>query len=296
MKLRRIASRIYRQGLIDTIDYSLNIGMGLLDYHLNPRAMKQHHLPDPDYEMIRQEMESAGIEVLPYKINMDDFHRWLKMTSFPHTYKNLYGQLFIEKALEHYLGSIFLELDENDVFLDIAASGSPWAQMAERLYGCNAYALDLIYPAGINGKKIGADATAMPLPDGFATKMALHCAFETFEGDADIRFISEAKRILSKSGAMVILPLYVNNSYLAFSSPEADRRRLDYQGAHRVWYEGTRGMKFKIRFFRQYSVESLLDRFIANIAPLSITIYYIENELEVNELCYCKFVALLKRY
>lgn len=49
----------------------------------------------------------------------------------------------------------------------------------------------------INDKKIGADATKIPLPDGFAMKMALHCTYEMSEGDADIRLLPKAHRVLA---------------------------------------------------------------------------------------------------
>ncbi|MDI3545098.1 MAG: hypothetical protein PWQ96_2399 [Clostridia bacterium] len=193
----KIFNRIKEKGFYDTLHLILHIGFGVLDMYLNPWSKRQSKLPPPDYEKIGNDFASAGLAVLPYTIDVPDFHNWLREANFPEDYRNSYGDVFIEKALEHYVGAKLLELHKNDVLIDVAAAHSPWFEIAERMYGCTAYALDLIFPQGINGKKIGADATAMPLPDGFATKIALHCAYEMFEGDADIRLLSEAYRVLT---------------------------------------------------------------------------------------------------
>ena len=61
--------------------------------------------------------------------------------------------------------------------------------------------------------KIGGDAASLPVPDGFATKMALHCSLEHFESDSDIRFFQEAHRVLSPGGKLVVVPLYLTERY-----------------------------------------------------------------------------------
>ena len=264
---------------------------GIIDYYLNPFAKKQKNLPPPDYKKIRADMEHSGLQVIPYNINVADFRRWLDRANFPEEYANSYSSLFVEKALEHYIGAQLLELQPGDTFVDVAAAHSPWFEIAERLYRVNAYALDLSFSPGIQGRKIGADATAMLLPDGFASKMALHCAYEMFEGDADIRLIPEAERVLAPNGLMVILPLYMHDFYFADSSPLADRHRLDYQGAVRVWRQPCS----PVRFSRQYSVPAFMERVVSHLGSLKLTIYYIENEKDVAPQCYCKFAAVFQK-
>jgi len=191
----KMLKRIKSKGISDTFGFAMHITLGLIDYYINPFAKKQSRLQKPDYERIRKDFETAGIEIIPYKVNVDNFHNWLKEADFPKDYINSYGDVFIEKALEHYVGTKLLELQKDDVLIDVAAAGSPCFEISEKMYGCTAYALDLGYPTGINGRRIGADATAMPLPNNFATKIALHCAYEMFEGDADIRLLPEAYRV-----------------------------------------------------------------------------------------------------
>ena len=289
-KIEKIFRRISQRGFWDTITLLWHVGTNLLDYYLNPFTKRVSRLFPADHEKIRKELEAAGLTVVPYRIDGTDFRNWLKEACFPKEYVNSYGKVFIEKALEHYVGSKLLGLKKEDVLIDVAAAHSPWFEIVERMYGCKAYALDLAFPKGINGKKIGADATAMPLPDGFATKMALHCAYEMFEGDADMRLLPEAYRVLA-GGKMVIIPLYMHNFYFADSSPWTDRRNLDYQGAKRVW----RDDGHRVRFSRKYSVEAFLKRVVTNLSGLSLKVYYIENEKEVSPVCYLKFVAVFEK-
>jgi hypothetical protein len=287
----RTVKRIQKKGLLDTTGFAFHILSGLADFYLNPFAKKQSRLPKIDYHRIKKDFEARGIEVVPYQIDINEFKAWLSKANFPEYYSNSYGDVFSEKALEHYVGSKLLNLYKGDVLIDVAASSSPWFEISERMYNCTTYALDLDFPAGMNGKKIGADATAIPLPNSFATKMALHCAYEMFEGDADIRLLPEAYRVLAGGGKMVILPLYMHNFYFADSSPLSDRRDLDYQRAARVW----RDDGYKVRFSRKYSVEAFLGRVVNNLTGFKLKIFYIENEKEVSPACYLKFAAVFEK-
>jgi hypothetical protein len=199
-------------------------------YYLDHSAKKQSKLPGPNYAKIRNDFESLGLTVIPYEIDVHDFSEWLERVQFPSDYIDSYGEVFTEKALEHYVGALLLQLEQSDTLIDVAACDSPWFEIAERVYGCRGFALDLAFSPGVNGRRIGADATHMPLPDGFATKMALHCAYEMFEGTADIRLLQEARRVLSDNGKMIILPRYMDDFYYVLSSPYTDRRDLDYGG------------------------------------------------------------------
>ena len=176
------------------------------------------------------------------------------------------------------MSASLLGLDKSDILLDVGASYSPWFSMAERIYGCEGYALDLRrFQPGIHGKLIGADATAMPLPDGFATKMTLHSAYEQFEGTVDIRFLSEARRILRDNGKMSILPLWIDHSYYVLLAPYRDASTVDRDGAAIVWDD----YRWLINFGRFYSVEAFNERVIANLRGFSATVYYIENAKEI---------------
>ena len=297
--IKRANSRVRRKGLLDTVGVAWNISTGLADYYLNPFALTTGKLPPRNWPQIRAEMEQADLQVVPYRINVPAFRDWLERAAFPDYYVKRYGKVFVEKALEHYVGADLLGLSPGQVFIDVAASSSPWLNIAPRLYGVMALALDLHPPtATVPGYKLAADATHMPLPDNSVDGMALHCAYEMFEGDADSRLIPEAARVLREGGRMVILPLYMHHLYYADSSPGADRRGIDYQGAKRVWREDRDGRVGLggVRFSRKYDVPAFLERVVPHRGPLRLTIRYIENETEVDPICYLAliFVSAIK--
>ena len=290
--IQRMRRRVYAKGLGDTLGMAWNIGKGLAGYYLNRFALKESRLQPRNWAQIRTEMEQAGLSVVSYQIDVAAFRDWLDRADFPEYYVRFYGNVFIEKALEHYVSADLLELRTDKIFVDVAASSSPWLNIASRLYGVTALALDLSPPAApVPGHKLAADATFLPFRDNSVDAMALHCAYETFEGNADSRLIPEATRVLRDGGRMVILPLYMHHLYYADSSPWADRRGVDYQGAVRVWRE-SRG---KVRFSRKYDVPAFLERVVQYRGPLRLTIRYIENEKEVDPVCYLKLTAVFEK-
>ena len=185
--------------LISTLPYSIP---GLVDYHFNPKALKQSDIePFIENEKIRQEFIDNGFEVIDYEIDKADFTQWIHEVNFPTEYSKAYGEVFTEKALEHYLSSKLLDLNETDVFIDVAAASSPWYDLAEKRYKCKSFAVDLHLPPDKNDSRlIECDATDMPFDDESISKIALHCAYEMFENDADINQIKEANRVLIRGG------------------------------------------------------------------------------------------------
>jgi len=237
-------------------------------------------------------MEQAGLKVFPYRVDIPEFKAWVGEAGFEEKYQVCYGSLFVEKALEHYVGAQILDLKPRQVLVDVAAASSPWMIIAERLYHVHAFSLDLRPSTSPSGRQIAADATRMPFRDESIDCMALHCAYETFEGDADSRLVAEASRVLRSGGRMVILPLYMHHLYFAESSPGTDRRGLDYQSALRVWREP---LTSPARFSRKYNVSALMERVVGVKERLDLKIYYIENETEVDPVCYLKFAALFEK-
>ena len=287
--INRFIDRVGEKGLLDSLGAGWSVATGALDYWLNPLAKRQSKVAPQDYEQIRSDLLRVGLNVTAYRVNTAEFDDWLSKADFGQAYRDAYAELFREKVFEHYLGAKLLELGAGDVFIDVAAAKSPWYKMVPALYGCReSYCLDLAYAPGIHSQQIGADATDTPLPDGFAGKIALHCAYETFEGSADAKLPTEAGRLLRPGGRMVILPLYLHNFYFVHVGPYADRRGLDYSGATRVWREDITGL----RFSRKYSVQAFAERVVKNLNGLVLHIFFIENISEVVSNGYCRFAAL----
>jgi SAM-dependent methyltransferase len=278
------------KGLWNLINLSWHIGIGFLDYKFNPRSIQAHKLPKPDYDRIQKEMERVGIRVVQYYVDAEDFHWWVDQANFPKWY--LQQNPIPEKLLEHYLSAKFLELSVCKRMIDVAAANSPWKDITPKLYGVSAFSLDLQMSVMIDAtNQIVADATFMPVGSNMVDGVALHCAFEAFEGDADIRLIPEVDRVLKPGGKMVVLPLYMHQIYYVDSSPLADRRGLDYQGALRVWRED-RG---RVRFSRKYNVAAFYQRIVKTKGSLMLTIYRIINLKEIDPSCYCNFVAVFEK-
>lgn len=224
-------------------------------------------------KLIRDCFINSDVSVVDYEVELDDFIAWRKRHMQINKHYRKIGDVGIEKLLEHYLTDTILEVKKEDVFIDVAASGSPWARIL-RERGCEAYRLDVCYERGINGYDIGTDAGDIELDDEFADVMALHCAYECFSSTADQRFIKEAERVLKRGGRVGIVPLYVDHDYCIITSPYCDQRTVEIDnGARRVWRED----EYRVPFSRHYSPEVFVSRVMSCMDRLKGKIYYIKN-------------------
>ncbi|MEN6373146.1 MAG: hypothetical protein ABFD75_00015 [Smithella sp.] len=272
----------------------------LLDYYNSPPETKQSfhdHTKDPVsnysyYVELRNRLEQLKVKVEDISIDIHDFKKWLQ--AYPEidaAYTNS-ADAHIEKCLEHYLSFTLMGLSSTDTFVDIAAAGSTFSALLRRRLGLKAYRLDLSYPKGIHGYDIGGDAGETGLPEGFATAMALHCAYECFMGDADMRFINEATRILKPGGRFIILPLYLDKTYFISTSPFCNQKEITIDaGAARLWRDDS----YKVPFSRHYSPESFAER-IYSLVPSNMkgTVYFLTNLSDVSksfvgQRIYCYF-------
>jgi SAM-dependent methyltransferase len=259
-------------------------------------AVPQHN--DRVHAEVERQLREDGYDVCDYTVDVEDFQNYLRRANysrFPAYYaggKNPSSTNFTEKALEHYLAAKFLGLGPGDVYVDIANDESPAPKIYSQLYGCKSYRQDLKFPPGMHGDTIGGSAAEMPLPDGFATKMALHCSFEHFEGDADTCFIKEANRVLADGGKLCILPLYLHTHY----SIQTDPAVLPKNG---ISFE-PEAILYCARFWgnrhgRIYDVAHLSSRIRSSLGGLDLTIYVVQNEKSVDPSCYVKFIGVFEK-
>ncbi|MFQ5964299.1 MAG: hypothetical protein ACE5KZ_08455 [Candidatus Scalinduaceae bacterium] len=271
----------------------------LIEYHnssIEDRQSYQDHTKDPIgnrdlYEDLKRRLLNVGILVEEVDINISDFENWLSKFS---EIKDFYhkGDTLIEKCLEHYLAFKFTKISDNDTYIDIGGSGSPWVKFLNQR-GIRSYRLDLEYPEGINGSNIGADAANTKLPDSFATVLSLQCAYEHFMGKSDIQFVREADRILNEKGRYGIIPLYLDDTYFNVTSPYCDQKSVQIDNeAKRIW----RDDEYRLPFARFYSPESFKKRIYSNI-PKSMNgkVLYFRNLPEVmkhfkGQRIYCYFM------
>ncbi|WP_345993130.1 hypothetical protein [Sulfurimonas sp. HSL-1716] len=216
-----------------------------------------------DFVDIKDRLIEYGIDVVEEEIDIDEFKSWLKEFTRINTQYQAYGEVHIEKCLEHYLSYKVLDFKTTDIFMDIAASGSQYAD--DLYYGKKVkqtYVLDLSYPEGIHGNKIGANAGDTKLPDEFIDKMGMHCAYECFEGKADIEYLSEAQRILKPKGRFVILPLYLDKTYFNCTSDKCDQKNVSFdEDAAKVWRDDV----YAVPFARHYSAKIFYERIFKNL-------------------------------
>ena len=308
-KLKRLIagkiSNILRSAVRSEIENALPIIPQLIEFQNSAKKDRQSfydHTKDPlgsigFYEGLKDRLLSKGIPVESVDIDISDFECWLNDFPEIRRYYEKMGDVFIEKCLEHYLAFHHLKISKNDVYIDIAGAGSPYAEILNKR-GIRSYRLDLVYPEGIHSVNIGADAGNTKLPDGFASVLSAHCAYECFMGDADIRFVEEASRILNKKGRYGIIPLYLEDIYFVSTSPYCDQAKVKIEPeAKRVW----RDDEYKVPFSRHYSPESFAERIYSRIPEdMEGKILYFKNLDKVmrhypDQMIYCFFMFLCEK-
>lgn len=219
-------------------------------------------LPKSDFDLITKELEDLGIGTKSYEVFMPEFDKYIEEVNYPEFYiedieRRRKGR-FRGKALEHYVTDSFFNFKKGDIYVDIAGSSSPYVDIVNTTYeGVTTYILDFVFKKGIYGNKIGADATNTGLPHEFCTKISLHCAYEMFLNEDDIKLIPEMYRILKPGGIAVIIPVYMNQQGFIcrnLAEPSKEKPVLG-NGEILVW-------RNKGNTFRNYSARTLKERVI----------------------------------
>lgn len=281
------------EGLIFAIKYTLQHWYGKISSanKVQEGATKRNEMANtgnlPLHPLIPEIQKKTSVSILPFSIDKEEFEEYLLSNAYS---SHGYGKSVREKALEHFVSLKILKPKADDVFMDVASMDSPVTQIVKKLYGSTVYRQDLSYPPGIREGNVGSDAGSMPFPGNAITFMTLHCSFEHFEGDADTRFIREAARVLKPGGKVCILPLYLASQFVNQTDTSANQKDL-------VFDEGAivRDHPAKQRFGRLYSIDKLKERILDHCGSLVPTIYVVENEKDVDPLCYLKFILVLEK-
>jgi SAM-dependent methyltransferase len=230
------------------------------------------------YRDLRNRLSTAGVPVADAPIDLGAFEERLDRYAMLGRFYRRFGEMRIEKCLEHYLVARELPLQGGDTYVDVASAGSPWARVL-RHRGVEAYRLDLIYRPGIHGINIGGYATATNLPAGFALAVSIQCAFELFFGETDRQFLAETARVLAPGGRVAITPLYLDDTHFVLHSPNAlPPPGSEDPDAVRIW----RDDEFRAPYSRHYSPEAFADRIASQLPPgLTGRVTYASNLGEV---------------
>ena len=159
-------------------------------------------------DILRQARE-AKMTVEELKIERADYDQYVAEAGYNQCYPDYYSFNRFEKRMEHFVAFRLLEVSSADTFIDVAAENSPVYEIYQRLTGATTFCQDIMYPKGVDERRIGGDATAMPIGQGFASKAALTCSLEHFEDDSDIRLFYELHRILQPGGKVCVVPFYL---------------------------------------------------------------------------------------
>ena len=203
-----------------------------------------------------------------------------------------------EKLLEHWIAAERLGLlafDQDDIFVDVAAYGSPWAQVLRSKFEIQAYAIDLVGPPAFSTldfyRKENAIKTSFP--DSSVRGMSLQCAFEMFQKQDDVDFVSEIRRVLKPGGKVVILPLYMHTHHCAYSTPEFFGRGHSDADATEYVHIGAWGVPSS----RKYSAVTLKERLLNTISQkgLDYEIFVLRNKEKFGDGVYCHFILEIKK-
>ena len=128
--------------------------------------------------------------------------------------------------------------------------------------------------------------------------LSLQCAYECFMGEADIRFVEEAGRILDRKGRYGIAPLYLADIHFVSTSPYCNQADVIVEPeAKKVW----RDDRYKTPFARHYSPESFAERIYSRIPDgMEGKIFYFKNLDKVmkhysGQRIYCFFMFLCEK-
>ncbi len=237
-------------------------------------------------------LEASPIPVAELTLDPKKVLHWVARADYATHHPSYYSENLAEKSLEHFLASMLLELQPGDVYVDIASQNGVAPEIYNRLHGVIPYMQDLTFEPGIHGNRIGGDAGNLPLPGQFADVLGLHCSFEHFEGDRDIRFIREAGRVLKPGGRCVIVPLYLCDHYACLTNPLLSvPGRVTFDDEMKLYASRT----WQNRHARFYDVRRLVERIWEHREPLEMTVFVIKNYQDVDSSCYLRYAALLRR-
>ena len=172
------------------------------------------------------------------------------------------------KALEHALGLELLDFSCVRRYCDVASCASP-IQMtfAEHYPQVEFWMQDLTYQDDLPRFQLGGFAQNMSsIPNGFFDAMTLHNSFEHFMGNADSDFVPEVDRVLSPTGACLILPLYVASTPRIYFDPVAvtpSLLRTYDKGAELIPVRGFASQEHA----RCYDATTLQKRLISRVPP-----------------------------
>lgn len=267
---------------------------------IRTRSVETYRNPTHE-ELINIEMKLAergeGGELL--QVDAGCYKAFSERFPFPPDYHGgMQTGYWHEKIFEHFVSHMLLDLDSygpGDIYLDVAAGGSPWVKMLREFGSIEAYAIDVTFPCSVKGIDYyrEEDATRTSFASSTIRGISLHCAYEMLTGDSDRLAIIELGRILRPGGAIIIVPLYLHTHYCSYSSPEYWGRGFSDSGAHEYVRRDSRAIPSS----RKYDPDNLRERVLetARSAGLTTHLYCLRGQSDISTEIYCHFLLELRK-
>ncbi len=182
------------------------------------------------------ELARWGVRMADWSPAAGRFAAFARAARYRERFPDYYSGNLPEKSFEHFAAIEILDLMPHDVFLDVASERSPLPLIAAEQRRCTCFGQDYMYPPGVTShcplnpaltsdgsrrwwrpwrkqlpvRWLSGDACTLGLKDGFATKAAMTCSLEHFEGSLDTALIRELARVIRPGGRLVVIPLYLS--------------------------------------------------------------------------------------
>jgi SAM-dependent methyltransferase len=254
----------------------------------------------PEEVEIERLLTELGANIVDYAPDSSGFAAFQAAGHFPPDYHGgRDGSVWDEKLLEHWIAAERLSLAQygaQDIYIDIAAGGSPWAKALRSAYAGQAFAIDLSLDGsdyeGLDYYRV-ENGTRTSFEDASVSGASLQCAFEMFMRDDDVGLIREFARILKPGGKAVILPLYLHTHYCAYASPRYFGK--GYCDAHAKEYV-CRDWD-TIPSARYYDTSVFKRRILDTIEGLGMhyRILVLRNKADFGDNIYCHFILEIIR-
>lgn len=297
-----IIEKIRRHGLRDSARIAITLIRNKSGYtRWRVRNAPVYANPTPvELASIERDLLALGIILHDYSPPPAAFKSFQAAGWFPPDYHGgMNSGVWDEKLLEHWVALSRLGLmayKSNEVYVDVAAAASPWAQQLRERQHCEAYAIDLEV-VGAAFKHLSyyriENATKTTFNDESVTGASLQCAYEMFMGADDINLIHELARILKPGGKVVILPLYLHTHHCAYSSPEYFGKGLQDDGAKEYVRLDCPGIPSSRKYDAKQLKARVLDAIVANGMRYKLSV--LRNKSELGKDIYCHFILDIEK-